>query len=224
MASNSADCDRGVARLISSTRRTLVKIGPGMKRKLPPSSTLAPRMSLGRRSGVPCTREKSKPRARLKARANSVLPTPGTSSIRTCPPASRATTRRRMQSSSTTTACRIESQMARQKRSPANGLGGVLDGLEGLTGSGSTTGNGSLGAESFTRMGRQCVPIRSVGCHRRAWRQEIGVGSASSSSSLLSRRASRSACQSSPALSSDCTANPAPMRIPSMTSSGASAA
>ena len=35
IASSSADWVRGVARLISSTRRTLAKTGPGTKRKSP---------------------------------------------------------------------------------------------------------------------------------------------------------------------------------------------
>ena len=169
--------------------------GPGMNRNVPASSTLAPRTSLGSRSGVPWTREKSRPRARLKARARSVFPTPGTSSIRTWPPANRATSRRRMHSSSTTTACRIESQIARQKCSPANGLGGVLDDV---------TDSGSSEERLPEVYGRVChangpsvtpCPYAVAG---RGPGQETGVVSASSLSSSLSRRAWRSASQSAP--------------------------
>ena len=71
-----------------------MKTGPGTNRKWPPSRMLAPVTSLGSRSGVPWTRPKSRPRARANARARSVLPTPGTSSIRAWPSASSAIARR----------------------------------------------------------------------------------------------------------------------------------
>ena len=53
-----SDCVRGEARLISSARRTLVKIGPGLKANVPSRGlyTDEPRMSVGRRSGVNWTR------------------------------------------------------------------------------------------------------------------------------------------------------------------------
>ena len=57
MASSSALCVLGVARLISSASTMLLKIGPGTKRyalrpSLSCSSTLVPVMSAGIRSGV----------------------------------------------------------------------------------------------------------------------------------------------------------------------------
>ena len=57
IASSSADCVRGVARLISSASSRWAKIGPRSKRRdLAPTSfvsiTMLPRMSAGIRSGV----------------------------------------------------------------------------------------------------------------------------------------------------------------------------
>src|SRR5665213_4582014 len=49
-------------------------------------------MSEGRRSGWPWTRESSAPSAPARARASTVLPTPGTSSISRCDPERAATT------------------------------------------------------------------------------------------------------------------------------------
>ena len=87
IASNRADWVRGVARLISSARRTCVKTGPGRKENSAVrwSKTWEPVMSEGSRSGVNCTRRKVQPRERAMVRASMVLPMPGTSSIRTCP-------------------------------------------------------------------------------------------------------------------------------------------
>ena len=119
IASSSADCVRGVARLISSTSRTLVKIGPGMKRKAPSARTLEPVTSDGRRSGVPCTRPKLSPSARANERASSVLPTPGTSSSSACPSARRDTTMRRRAGSPPTTARATCSLKLRHRRAPA---------------------------------------------------------------------------------------------------------
>ena len=45
-------------------------------------------MSAGSRSGVHCSRRNSRPRAEARLRAASVLPSPGTSSNSTWPPAS----------------------------------------------------------------------------------------------------------------------------------------
>ena len=53
------------------------------------------RISLGMRSAVNCTRENCSPKARASACASVVLPTPGTSSISRCPPASRQATQSR---------------------------------------------------------------------------------------------------------------------------------
>ena len=105
IASSSADWVRGVARLISSTSTTLVKTGPGTKRKSPGArSTLLPVTSPGSRSGVPWTRANDRPSDRANALASSVLPTPGTSSIRPWPPTSSATASSRSGSWAPTTA------------------------------------------------------------------------------------------------------------------------
>ena len=95
---------RGVARLISSTRRMFVKTGPGANRSAPPSYRLEPVTSTGSRSGVPWTRFVWRSRARAIARASSVLPVPGTSSTRTWPSASSAVRIRRSGVSPPTTA------------------------------------------------------------------------------------------------------------------------
>ena len=93
IASRSADWVRGEARLISSARSTFAKIGPSLKLKVPSRwlKTAEPRMSAGSRSGVNCTRRKSPEKQRARALASVVLPTPGTSSMRRCCPARRAT-------------------------------------------------------------------------------------------------------------------------------------
>ena len=92
IASSSAACVFGEARLASSTRTRFEKIAPGRKRKrfVLWSYTWTPVMSPGSRSGVHCTRENVSPTERAIARANAVLPTPGTSSINRCPSAIRA--------------------------------------------------------------------------------------------------------------------------------------
>ena len=93
MHSSSALCVLGVARLISSARTTWAKIGPGrnsnswvfwLKIERPVTSE-------GSRSGVNWMRRKVQPMLRLSALASIVLPTPGTSSIRTWPSHSSAT-------------------------------------------------------------------------------------------------------------------------------------
>ena len=91
MGSRSADCVRGVVRLISSTSTTFAKIGPGWKRNScrPWSYTLIPVTSEGSRSGVAWIRLKSPPIERASARASIVLPTPGTPSSSRLPSASR---------------------------------------------------------------------------------------------------------------------------------------
>ena len=60
IASSRADCVRGLARLISSARRTLVKMGPGRRTNslVRLSNTETPRTSLGSRSLVNCSRRK----------------------------------------------------------------------------------------------------------------------------------------------------------------------
>ena len=89
----------GGVRLISSARRKLVKIGPGMNSNwylpLAGSSlmTSVPVMSEGIRSGVNWTRRKVRSRVRARVRAMSVLPSPGTPNSRMCPRQSSPTSR-----------------------------------------------------------------------------------------------------------------------------------
>src|SRR5437764_1433443 len=63
IASSSALCVLGLARLISSAKSTCAKTGPGWKTKasLPRSYTDTPERSLGIRSAVNCTRENCRP-------------------------------------------------------------------------------------------------------------------------------------------------------------------
>ena len=93
MASSSALWVLGLARLISSASSTWENIGPGWKTKasFARSYTDTPDKSLGIKSEVNCTRENCRPKVRAKAWAKVVFPTPGTSSISRCPPASRQT-------------------------------------------------------------------------------------------------------------------------------------
>ena len=89
MASSNDDWVRGVARLSSSTRTTLLNSGPGwnVHSRWSSSNTVTPVRSDGSRSGVPWTRPNDPPMARAMALASTVLPTPGMSSNSTCPPA-----------------------------------------------------------------------------------------------------------------------------------------
>ena len=76
-----ADCVFGVARLISSARTRLAKIGPGWKRKTrwPPSSMrmFVPVMSAGIRSGVNWMRLNEQSMTSAMVRTSIVLPRPG---------------------------------------------------------------------------------------------------------------------------------------------------
>ena len=87
IASSSDDWVFGVARLISSARTRLAKIGPGWKRKTrwPPSSMrmFVPVMSAGIRSGVNWIRLKLQSMTSAIVRTSIVLPRPGTPSSRT---------------------------------------------------------------------------------------------------------------------------------------------
>jgi hypothetical protein len=87
MASRRADCVFGVARLISSDSRTLVKIGPGRNSKVLCfwSRIDDPVMSPGNMSGVHCTRFEVALIDWAMARASIDLPVPGTSSKRMWP-------------------------------------------------------------------------------------------------------------------------------------------
>ena len=88
IASRSAAWVFGVARLISSASSTWAKSGPGRNSKslVRRFSTLVPVMSVGIRSGVNCTRWNDRSSMPASMRTKVVLPTPGTSSIRTCDP------------------------------------------------------------------------------------------------------------------------------------------
>ena len=91
MASSSALCALGEARLISSASTSCAKIGPRWKRNLPVSRSKidTPSTSAGNRSLVNCTRWNDRPSVLARACASVVLPTPGMSSISRCPRASR---------------------------------------------------------------------------------------------------------------------------------------
>src|SRR4051812_9438510 len=106
MHSSSPDCVFGEARLISSTSTTFANTGPGrnsnrFSRWL---KTLVPTTSAGSRSAVHWMRAYSASTERASALASAVFPTPGLSSISTCPSASRATITVRSVSSGTFTA------------------------------------------------------------------------------------------------------------------------
>ena len=82
---------RGLARLISSAIRSWQKIGPSMKRNArvpsaPVSSTSAPRMSAGIRSGVNCTRWAMSPSTVPSVSTSRVLASPGAPTSRPWPP------------------------------------------------------------------------------------------------------------------------------------------
>ena len=98
IASRSADCVRGLARLISSASRMLQNTGPSWKWKAwsRGSKVETPMMSEGSRSAVNCTRLKLALTERARALASVVLPVPGMSSSRTWPPAANAATSQRM--------------------------------------------------------------------------------------------------------------------------------
>ena len=89
IASRSADCVFGIARLTSSTSTTFAKIGPcrNSNSRVFWSKIASPVTSVGWRSGVHWMREVTAPSIeRAIVRASTVFPVPGTSSSRTCPP------------------------------------------------------------------------------------------------------------------------------------------
>ena len=91
IASKSADCVFGVARLISSARQICVNSGPfwNWNSRWPDSSStimFVPKMSAGIRSGVNWIRENSRFSVWASVRTSSVLPSPGTPSNRQWPP------------------------------------------------------------------------------------------------------------------------------------------
>lgn len=96
IASRSADCTFGGARLISSTSRSVLKTGPGRNsiRRSLGWKTWVPVMSAGMRSGVHWIRAKLPASPDDRRRTARVLASPGAPSIRTCPPARSAIIRR----------------------------------------------------------------------------------------------------------------------------------
>src|SRR5438067_4121694 len=97
MASRSADWVRGVVRLTSSARTMWAKIGPATNSNVSSFwlKTLEPVMSDGRRSGVHWMRRNVPPTEVARARASIVLPVPGRSWSRMCPPATSPASARR---------------------------------------------------------------------------------------------------------------------------------
>ena len=95
IASRSADWVFGVARLISSARTICAKIGPRRNWNSRPRSVsttiVVPVTSAGMRSGVNWIRENFRCSASESERIRSVLPSPGTPSSSTWPPAKRPT-------------------------------------------------------------------------------------------------------------------------------------
>src|SRR4051812_34043210 len=89
MHSSRPDCVFGEARLISSTRMTLAKMGPGRNSKRDSRwlKTFVPTTSAGSRSDVHWIRANCSSIDRASARARVVLPTPGRSSSRMWPSA-----------------------------------------------------------------------------------------------------------------------------------------
>src|SRR3954447_7217196 len=106
MHSRRPDCVLGEARLISSTSTTFANTGPGRnsKRFSRWLKTFVPTTSAGSRSAVHWMRAYSASTERASARARAVFPTPGLSSISTCPSASSDTITVRSVSSGTLTA------------------------------------------------------------------------------------------------------------------------
>jgi hypothetical protein len=93
IASSSADCVFGVARLTSSASSTLQNTGPGRKENswVRGSKMELPVTSPGSMSGVHCTRDSMALIDCDSARASIDLPTPGTSSKSTWPSEQMAT-------------------------------------------------------------------------------------------------------------------------------------
>ena len=98
IASSSALCVLGVARLISSARITWANTGPGWNLNAPLSRsyTDTPMISAGSMSLVNWMRWKSRPSVLARTCASVVLPTPGRSSMSRCPRASTQAKARRI--------------------------------------------------------------------------------------------------------------------------------
>src|SRR4051812_7929631 len=128
----------GLARLISSTSTTFANTGPGRNSKRASRwlKTLVPTTSAGSRSAVHWMRAYSASTLRARARARAVLPTPGLSSIRTCPSATTLTSTSRSALSGALTALATFAEMrAPSAATPSGSSSGTVDmGLDDLTG------------------------------------------------------------------------------------------
>ena len=120
---------RGLARLISSAISSWQKIGPSMKRNArvpsaPVSSTSAPRMSAGIRSGVNCTRFATSPSTVPSVSTSRVFASPGAPTSSPCPP-----DRMAISVCSTTACCpmmrRAIISRARTSRAPVASISGI---------------------------------------------------------------------------------------------------
>ena len=108
IASSSADCVFGIDRLISSTSTMFANTGPGRNSNSRErgSNTESPVTSVGCRSGVHWIRENVPPPIEPAIeRARIVFAVPGTSSSRTCEPATRAARMSLTSSSLPSTTC-----------------------------------------------------------------------------------------------------------------------
>src|SRR3954469_3933716 len=140
MHSSRPDWVFGLARLISSTSTTFANTGPGRNSKRASRwlKTLVPTTSAGSRSAVHWMRAYSASTLRARARASAVLPTPGLSSISTCPSATTLTSRSLSAPSGALTALATFAEMrAPSAATPSGSSSGTVDmGLDDLTGAG----------------------------------------------------------------------------------------
>src|SRR4051812_23175885 len=166
MHSSKPDWVFGEARLISSTSTTFANTGPGRNSNLASRwlKTLVPTTSAGSRSAVHCTRAYSASIERASARARAVLPTPGLSSISTCPSATTDTSRSLSVSSGTFTA--LATFPATRWPSAA-------------TASGSNSGTLAMAVDDLTGGGWPAVQIacaERLSAHARDLRLAVGRG------------------------------------------------
>src|SRR5215212_10872061 len=205
MASRSADWVLGEARLISSPSTRLAKMAPGRKSKLPVArfQTVEPTTSDGRRSGVNWMRPQRQSSDVAKALARLVLPTPGTSSTRRWPSATRqrrassitsalpCTTRPTLSATAVKTSAKDESARAAPelatdrllplrllapRRGDARWAPGqrLLGGGAVPSGGGRGAGGGRRGDEAGGRAGQRGGV--ALGCHRRGHASVAGPG------------------------------------------------
>src|SRR3954466_15413029 len=140
MHSSRPDWVFGLALLISSTSTTFANTGPGRNSNRASRwlKTLVPTTSAGSRSAVHWMRAYSASTLRASARARAVLPTPGLSSISTCPSATTLTSTSLSALSGALTAFATFAEMrAPSAATPSGSSSGTVDmGLDDLTGAG----------------------------------------------------------------------------------------